>query len=193
MTLTQYYVASSIDGYIADPDGRLDWLMQFNDVEGVGQHYERFIADVGAIAMGSRTYEFVLGEGIPWPYTDRPAWVFTSRELPPIPGADLRFTYDDVADVHAEMLEAAGHRNIWLIGGGALVAAFAARGLLDEIWLGVAPVTLGAGAPLLPLRIDTPMQLTEVTRFGDTFVELRYRLSRAAEGFPAALTALTDR
>jgi hypothetical protein len=57
----------------------------------------------------------------------------------------------------------------------------------------VAPVTLGAGAPLLPLRIDTPMQLTEVTRFGDTFVELRYRLSRAAEGSPAALTALTDR
>jgi len=176
MTLTQYYVASSIDGFIADPDGGLDWLMQFNDVEGVTQHYERFIADVGAIAMGSRTYEFILGEDLPWPYTDRPAWVFTSRELPTIAGADLRFTSADVADVHAEMVRAAGERNIWLIGGGALVAGFAARGLLDEIWLGVAPVSLGAGFPLLPVRIDTPMRLTDVTRFGDTFVELRYRL-----------------
>jgi len=176
MSLTQYYVAASIDGFIADPDGRLDWLMQFNDVEGVGQHYERFISGVGAIAMGSRTYEFVLAEGSPWPYTDLPAWVFTSRDLPTIPGADLRFTSDDVTHVHAQMLEAAGERNIWLIGGGALVAAFAAQGLLDEILLGVAPVTLGAGVPLLPVRIDKPMRLTDVTRFGDTFVELRYRL-----------------
>jgi dihydrofolate reductase len=176
MTLTQYYVASSIDGFIADPDGRLDWLMQFNDVEGVGQHYERFIADVGAIAMGSRTYEFILGEDLPWPYTDRPAWVFTTRDLPRIPDADVRFTRGDVAAVHAEMVAAAAGRNVWLVGGGELVARFAERRLLDEVWLGIAPVTLGGGFPLLPIRLDKPWRLTDVTRFGETFVELRYRL-----------------
>jgi len=176
MTLTQYYVASSIDGFIADPDEGLDWLMQFNDVKGLTEHYGRFIADVGAIAMGSRTYEFVIGHDDIWPYAQLPTWVFTSRELPAIPGADLRFTSDDVSDVHAQMVRAAAGRNIWLVGGGQLVADFAGSGLLDEIWLGVAPVTLGAGFPLLPVRIDTPMRLIDVTRFGETFVELRYRV-----------------
>lgn len=175
MSVTQYYVGSSIDGFIADPDGGLDWLMQFGEVEGLTEHYERFIRDVGAVAMGSRTYEFVLDHDGAWPYT-QPAWVFTSRDLPTPPEADIRLTDADVTEVHAEMVAAAGGRNVWLVGGGALVAEFAAQGLLDEIWLGVAPVTLGAGFPLLPIRIDAPMRLTEVTRFGDTFAELRYSL-----------------
>lgn len=176
MTLTQYYVASSIDGFIADADARLDWLLQFNDVEGLGEHYEKFLAAVGAIAMGSRTYEFILGhENGSWPYTERPSWVFTSRELPTIPGVDLRFTRDDIAAVHAQMVQAAAGGNVWLVGGGALVARFADAGLLDELVLSIAPVTLGGGFPLLPIRMDTPWRLTDVTQFGDTFVELRYR------------------
>jgi dihydrofolate reductase len=176
MTLTQYYVASSLDGYIADPDERLDWLMQFDAVEGVHEHYERFVAGVGAIAMGSRTYEFVLAQDTAWPYADLPTWVFTTRDLQRIPGADLRFVRGDVAAAHADMVVAAGGRNVWLVGGGELVAGFVGLGLVDELWLGVAPVTLGAGFPLLPIRMDTPARLLEVTRFGDTFVELRYRL-----------------
>lgn len=62
MTRTQYYVASSIDGYIADSTGPLDWLTPFRDVPGITAHYEGFLAGVGAIAMGASTYEFLLGE-----------------------------------------------------------------------------------------------------------------------------------
>jgi dihydrofolate reductase len=175
MTLTQYYVASSIDGFIADADERLDWLLQFNDVEGLSEHYEEFFADIGAIAMGSRTYEFVLRQGS-WPYAAIPTWVFTTRDLPVIPDADLRFTSADVADAHAQMVAAAGGRNVWLVGGGALVARFAERRLLDELWLGIAPVTLGGGFPLLPIRSDDPWRLTDVKRFGEAFVMLRYSL-----------------
>jgi dihydrofolate reductase len=175
MTLTQYYVASSIDGFIADADERLDWLLQFNDVEGLSEHYEEFFADIGAIAMGSRTYEFVLRHGS-WPYAAIPTWVFTTRDLPVIPDADLRFTSADVADAHAQMVAAAGGRNVWLVGGGALVARFAERRLLDELWLGIAPVTLGGGFPLLPIRSDDPWRLTDVKRFGEAFVMLRYSL-----------------
>jgi dihydrofolate reductase len=75
------------------------------------------------------------------------------------------------------MAEAAGERDVWLVGGGALAAEFASAGLLDEIQLGLAPVTRGAGAPLLPIRIDAPMALEEVTRFGSGFLMLRYALS----------------
>ena len=125
--------------------------------------------------MGSRTYEFVLRHGS-WPYAAIPTWVFTTRDLPVIPDADLRFTSADVADAHAQMVAAAGGRNVWLVGGGALVARFAERRLLDELWLGIAPVTLGGGFPLLPIRSDDPWRLTDVKRFGEAFVMLRYSL-----------------
>lgn len=179
MPRTQYYAASTINGLIADSDDRLDWLFQFNDVPGLGEHYTRFFEHVGAVAMGRSTYEFILGEDPGWPYPDVPTWVFTHREAPVRDGADVRLTDAGVAEVHAAMAVAAGDRNIWLVGGGALVADFARHDLLDEIWLGLAPVVLDAGAPLLPVRIDKPMTLSEVTRFGDSgFVELRYEIER---------------
>jgi dihydrofolate reductase len=175
MTRTQYYVAASLDGYIADPSGSLDWLFQFNDVPGLTDHYRSFLADVGAIAMGATTYQFFLDDATEtWPYADQRTWVFTHRDLPALPGADLVFTADDVAAVHAAMVEAAADRNIWLMGGGDLVAQFAERGLLDEIWLGVAPVVLGGGVPVLPARLPGVLTLEEITRFGDAFLELRY-------------------
>ncbi|MDC0710414.1 dihydrofolate reductase family protein [Stigmatella sp. ncwal1] len=174
MTRTQYYVAASLDGYIADSAGKLDWLFQFNDAEGVTEHYQAFIDSVGPLAMGSATYEFILGENQPWSYADRPTWVFTHRTLPAIPGANLHFTTEDVGAVHSQMVEAAAGKNIWLIGGGNLVAQFARRGLLDEILLGVIPVVLGSGIPVLPAALPSPLELTGLTRLGRGMVELRY-------------------
>lgn len=176
MTRTQYYVAASLDGYIADPAGSLDWLFAFNDVPGLlTDHYESFLAGVGAVAMGAGTYEFMLGQGLEqWPYPGRRTWVFTHRDLPLVPGADLELTQDDVGAVHARMVEAAGGRNVWVVGGGDLAAQLADRGLLDEIWLGVAPVVLGGGVPVLPARLGGTLTLTDVTRFEGSFLELRY-------------------
>ena len=77
---TQYYTATSIDGYIADEDDSLDWLDQFGAVEGMEDHYAEFIAGVGALAMGSTTYEWLLehedlvAHPERWPY-EVPAWV----------------------------------------------------------------------------------------------------------------------
>lgn len=179
MTQTQYYVAASIDGFIADAEGRLNWLFQFDSAEGVSAHYEAFLADVGALAMGAATYEFILGQGMKaWPYVGRTTWVFTHRELPAFPGADLRFTADDVGAVHEQMVRAAGGKNIWLVGGGHLVAQFARRGLLDELLLGVAPVVLGAGTPLLPASLPGPHGLVSVKQFGGGLVELRYAIEK---------------
>jgi dihydrofolate reductase len=176
--LTQYFVASSLDGFIADEHDNLDWLMQLDGgLEDASNPYEPFIANVGALAMGATTYEWIQrhdpGE---WPYEDRPTWVFTHRDLDPIRGADLRFT-DDVPGAHADMLAAAGRRNVWLVGGGDLVGQFLDHDLLDEIWLSLAPVVLGRGAPLLPRRRTQPMTLQAVTGGPQaTFVHLRYSL-----------------
>lgn len=136
--------------------------------------------------MGSTTYEWLLaheifpegGEAKPWPY-QQPAWVFTSRSLRPVPGADIRFVRGDVRPVHREMVEAAGGKNVWLVGGGELVGQFHDAGLLDEMIVQVASVTLGAGAPLLPRRIATPpLRLVSATAYGEAFAELRYEVRR---------------
>lgn len=182
---TQYYTATSLDGFIADPRNNLDWLMQFP--EGPGDGYEKFIAEVGAIAMGSTTYEWVLDHHVfaedgttkPWPYT-LPTWVFSSRKLRTVPGADIRFVQGDVRPVHRAMAEAAGDRNIWLVGGGELVGQFYDHGLLDELIVTVASVTLGAGAPLLPRNITSPpLRLISVAQRGASFAELRYEVPQA--------------
>jgi dihydrofolate reductase len=102
--------------------------------------------------------------------------VFTHRTLPAIPGIALHFAEGDVRPVHREMTRAAGDRNIWLAGGGELVGQFADRALLDEILVGIAPVTLGRGAPLLPRRLTSrDLELADVARDGQ-FVRLSYRL-----------------
>ena len=158
---TQYYTATSIDGFIADPDNSLEWLLGITgEAPGMEDDYPRFIAQVGAMAMGSTTYEWIaahtgfLEDPAQWEYTI-PAWVFSNRRLPRVDGPDIRFVSGDVVPVHAEMVAAAGDQNVWLVGGGDLVGQFDDRGLLDEILLGVAPVFLGGGAPLLPRRITS--------------------------------------
>ncbi|MFI2473587.1 dihydrofolate reductase family protein [Nocardia xishanensis] len=178
---TQYYTASSLDGYIADPDNSLSWLFAVPDADAATDDIGTFLDGVGAIAMGATTYEWMTANESPayWRdnYGDRPCWVFTHRELPAVPGANLRFVSGDVEPVHELMAEAAGERNIWIVGGGELAGRFADADLLDEVIVGITPVTLGGGAPLLPRRILADrMRLAEVARMGQ-FAQLTYRLS----------------
>jgi dihydrofolate reductase len=180
---TQYYTACSLDGFIATEDHSLEWLFPLGDINETS--YPKFILDVGALVMGSSTYEWMLRHvvappgrtGAPWPYS-QPTWVFSTRTLPSAPGADVRFTKGDVRPVHEEMKSAAGDRNIWLVGGGDLVGQFYDASLLDEVIVQVGSVTLGVGRPLLPRRITNPaLRLLSAQRFGPGFAELRYAVA----------------
>jgi dihydrofolate reductase len=179
---TQYYTATSLDGFIATEDDSLDWLFPLGDLNATS--YPSFIAGVGALAMGSTTYEWMLRNtdkvvaevGTTWPYT-QPTWVFSSRKLPGIEGADVRFVSGDVRGVHADMQTAAGGRNIWIVGGGDLAGQFHDAGLLDEIIVQVGSVTLGAGKPLFPRKVLSPvLRLASVQQMGSSMVELRYEV-----------------
>ena len=175
MGLTQYYTATTLDGFIAGPDDSLDWLFtRAREPDGL-LNYDGFIAGVGAQAMGATTYEWILEHSQSgWPYA-APSWVFTHRQLPVVDGAAIELVSGDVAPVHAAMLRAAGGRNVWIVGGGDLVGQFADAGLLDEVLVTIAPVTLGAGKPLLPRRIE--LRLEELGRNGD-FAAARYAVVR---------------
>jgi dihydrofolate reductase len=181
---TQYYTSSSLDGFIATEDDSLDWLFPLGDVNDTS--YPLFIAEVGAIAMGSATYEWMLRHaltvkdqmGMAWPYA-QPTWVFSSRTLSPVPGADLRFVSGDVRPVHEQMRSAAGGRNIWVVGGGDLAGQFFDAGLLDEVIVQVGSVTLGQGKPLFPRRVTSPpLRLVSAKAVGSGFAELRYEVPR---------------
>ena len=184
MSVTQYYTATSLDGFIADPDNSLEWLFTREQEKDGPLNYRDFIADVGAIAMGSTTYEWVLEHEFAgkdpaewkWPY-DGPCWVFTHRELTVVPNAQIEFTSAEIDAVHEEMVAAANGRNVWIVGGGDLAGQFADAGLLDEVLVSIAPVTLGGGAALLPRRIE--LRLDEVGRNGD-FVAARFSVVRQA-------------
>jgi dihydrofolate reductase len=174
---TQFYTASSIDGFIADRDHSLDWLLTRNIDEDGPMNYGAFIAQVGALAMGANTYRWLLAHpeavGEAWPY-EQPTWVFFHGGLEAVSG-DIRFTSAPIAEVHAEMAAAAGGKNLWVVGGGGLAGQFAEAGLLDEVWVQYAPIALGVGAPLLPRRLE--LRLEEAARNRD-FVCARYTVVR---------------
>jgi dihydrofolate reductase len=182
LSLTQYFTATTLDGFIADSDNSLDWLFTRQREPGGPMNYDDFIAGVGAMAMGATSYEWILGHEFAgkdpaewkWPY-ELPCWVFTHRQLPVVPDAEIEFTSAPIATVHAEMVAAADGRNVWIVGGGDLAGQFADAGLLDEVIVKIAPVTLGAGAPLLPRRIE--LRVEEVARNGD-FAAARYSVVR---------------
>jgi dihydrofolate reductase len=173
---TTYLTATSLDGYIATEDNDLGWLFQLEG-EDPGNPYTEVFENVGALAMGATTYAWLLEHAPgPWPYPDTPAWVFTHRDLPRKDGP-ITFTSADVRSVHAAMLEAAAGKDVWLVGGGDLVGQFLDADLLDEIWVSIAPVVLGSGAPLLPRRHTTPMRVLEVRHRADApLVHVHYSL-----------------
>jgi dihydrofolate reductase len=192
VSLTQYYCAATLDGYIAESDDTLGWLMGYEgSFEGEGAEpgpmsdggsYEGFYDGVGALVSGSTTYEFVLdhiSDPSEWPYKGKPYWTLSSRELRALEGEgiDVRIANGEVAELYDEMIAAAGERNLWVVGGGNVASQFAAAGLLDEVLVTVVPVVLGAGKPLFDERLPGgPMRLLGTRTFATGMVELRYAI-----------------
>ncbi len=162
MARTQYYVAASLDGYIAEADDGLQWLFDAADdpSEGGDDNYNAFYAQVTAIAMGATTYEIILGHERPWYYPGIPTWVFTHRDLPVPDGADVRFVQGSPADHIADMRAAAGDGVLWMLGGGELASQFADAGLLDDLIVSYVPAVLGTGIPLFARPLPGTHTLT---------------------------------
>jgi dihydrofolate reductase len=171
---THYYTASSLDGFIATAEHSLGWLLTQDIDENGPMAYDGFRENLGAMALGATTYEWVLAHEGSWPYT-LPAWVFTHRALSVPEDGSVQLTQSDVREVHAEMTAAAGGKDLWIVGGGELAGQFADAGLIDEIWVQYAPVTLGSGAPVLPRALD--LELLDVAR-NRAFLCGRYRVLR---------------
>jgi dihydrofolate reductase len=177
--------ATSLNGWIADEQGSLDWLFA---VAGGEEPPEGLLPTGAAVLVeGSTTYEWVLAHEdlLARPerwrtfYGDKPTFVFTSRTLPVPEGADVRFVSGPVAGALPALRAAAGDGDIWVVGGGDLAGQFLDAGALDEIALSVAPVALTGGAPLLPRTVGSDrLTLVSATAVGQ-FARLVYAVGPA--------------
>lgn len=161
---TIYFTASSLDGFIVDDHDSLDWLIT-RDIDADGPFgYQAFAKSVGALVMGSKTYEWIVRNQAgpseatgnasgPWPY-EQPCWVLTSRPDIVVDGHPVRVFDGDVAELHDQLTAAAGDRDVWVVGGGVVAAQFVEAGLVQELIVSYAPCTLGRGAPVLPVRSE---------------------------------------
>ncbi|MFW2514551.1 dihydrofolate reductase family protein [Demequina sp. SO4-13] len=177
------YIAASLDGFIAGPRDDIDWLeaprppwapmasgpWSEHPDDAVG--YETFIADVGAILMGRRTYDVASGLDIDWPYGDLPVIVATGRPVSDAP-ATVRPASAPIANLVAEAKDAAGDQDVY-IDGGSVIRQALDEGLIDELIVTLHPTVLGAGHPLFAgAEHRHHITVTEVRRYGDGMVQL---------------------
>jgi dihydrofolate reductase len=194
LSLVRYYAAATLDGYIAESDDSIDWLtgcegsFEGADSDEGQAGYEAFYQGIGALVSGSTTYEWVLEHGTGWPYAGKPCWILSSREpsKPEGEDVDVRIVSGEIPELIDEMLDSAGQRDLWIVGGGNVASQFADHGLLDRVEVTVVPVVLGEGKQLFNRRLPGgPMQLVSARTFSSGMVGLTYEIKRSPGSEPA--------
>jgi dihydrofolate reductase len=166
------YIATSLDGYIATPDGCVDWLSELG-AEAEDYGYDQFYGGVDALVMGRKTYEQVLTFG-DWPYAGKPTYVMSRHqlqiEIPDIYGTTLS-PLDLAKDLDRH------YQRVWLVGGASAAASFRSAYLITEYFLSIMPVMLGDGIPLFSQTASkSNLALVNSDIFESGVVQLTYRV-----------------
>ena len=174
------YLGCSLDGCIAGPEHDIGFLAEQPPVEQPGDAlgFEAFLADVGALLMGRRTYQVVLDHDL-WMYGDRPVLVATHHPLPPAPrGGSARAVAGPITEMLAAAKQAAGGKDVYLDGGD-LVRQGLDAGLVDDLCLTILPLVLGRGIRLWEgLQARNDLEFAPPTRYGDAMIQIRARVRR---------------
>lgn len=178
MRRVRFFVASSLDGYIARTDGSIGWL--FHDAD---YGYAEFYAGIDTVVMGRATYELALALG-PYPFSGKKTCVF-SRSRVGTRDEHAEFIAGDVRAFVAGLRAQPG-RDIWLVGGAKLAREFLTADLIDEYIVSIHPVLLGSGIPLFPAGgRETVLRFEGVRTFPSGLVQVRYE--RVGGGRPEAV------
>ena len=175
------YLATSADGYIARPDGDVEWLNRRPDTIDYGM--ARFYASVDTILWGRKTYDWLLAyhrkRGQTTGLFDQSKTHYVFSRTPPKRQADGVTFVSQPLKRFVRQLRATPGRHIWLMGGASLYASFLDAGEIDEFDIHVMPVFIGKGIPLIePRRRDIELRLLSARKFPDGVVRVRYAVDR---------------
>jgi dihydrofolate reductase len=165
------YIASSLDGFIAEPDESLA-VLERPDLDLGVPPYDLFIKRIRTVVMGRGTYDWLVRKGVGWPYAEQRSIVVTSRPIAdPVAAIETRSDVDALIDE----LRALDDGDVWMLGGGQLQMAFIERGALDEIEVYVISQLLGGGFPLFPATgFSKALKLISATALGTGGARLHY-------------------
>jgi len=170
MARVRFYVATSLDGFIADREGSVDWLAPY-DARLYG--YDSFISEVGALIMGRRTFELISAVGEDWPYAGKPVYVLSSSSLEDVPGGVSVCARGIAAAL--QQARAATRKDIWIVGGAVTMQSALEEDLIDMMEIFLVPVLLGSGLSLLnDLSRRPTLTFDGIETFPDGVVKLRY-------------------
>ncbi|MFN7160054.1 MAG: dihydrofolate reductase family protein [Candidatus Gracilibacteria bacterium] len=139
------YIAQSIDGYIATPDGSVDWLSPFEGLEE-DYGYKVFLDTVDTLIIGRKTFDQIVSFGV-WPFFDKKVYVLSRNNAPENIPEGVTF-FKEFEEIKKVMEVSKG--NAWLVGGGEIIKLFLESSSIDELILSTIPVMLGDGIPLFP-------------------------------------------
>jgi len=169
-------IATSADGFIARPDGDLDWLTSRRAPKGF-YGLPKFARSVDAKILGRKTFDRSVKMGARFS-TDDMHYVFSRRPPASVP-AGVQFVTQSIS-AFAERIRKEAGKNVWMMGGGEIIGAFLDEGAIDEFIVTVIPMFMGEGIPLLaPRRRDVPLRLLSARPFSDGVVQLHYEVQQS--------------
>lgn len=168
------HIATSADGYIARPDGDLDWLTSRPAPKGF-YGLPEFARSVDAKIVGRRTFDFSVKVGAKFSADDM-HYVFSRDPAPRAVSSGVTFVTESIHTFVERRRKEAG-KNIWLMGGGEIIASFLDEGAIDEFIISVIPTFIGEGIPLIaPRQRNVPLRLLSAQPFPDGVVQLHYQV-----------------
>ncbi|MFT5511961.1 MAG: dihydrofolate reductase [Bacteroidia bacterium] len=176
MHLFKLFIATSIDGLIAREDGGIDWLDSIPHPENVDYGYVEFMSHIDTVIMGRKTYEDVIGFDVEWPYGDKTCFLVSGSGKVDITTPKTQLI-SDLSEKSLQKIKNLSHKDIWVIGGGDLIAGFLNQGLIDSMLISIIPVVLGKGRPLFKNGIETSFKLNSTEAFENGIVNLVYERS----------------
>lgn len=162
------YIATSLDGYIARPDGDLDWLIEFPNLQKTDYGYNDFVQTVDTVIMGGKTYREILCMDVIWPYKDMKTYVISHTHNKQQTASENNIQFisgDSIIDLITNLKKESG-KDIWLMGGGEIISMFLNHNLIDRMIITYIPYILGNGVPLFPkISVESQWNLNSVVAF----------------------------
>lgn len=177
MRRIKLYIASSIDGYIARPDGNLDWLLKYPITPESNYGYDEFWDSVGSVIMGGRTYRDILNMDAVYPYKDKMSYIITQNKIN-APTENVHFISDSIIEIISG-LKMKEEKDLWLVGGGEIISLFLNYDLVDEMIITIVPTILGNGIPLFPnCPKESDWDLLDCKSYASGMTQMHYRLKK---------------